>query len=138
MPFRTVNQQSDRGKIKDLAHSIEVTHNHGSPPTAFELRMKKLFEFAELCNDAALKDALGFITTDYIADKNAMPLIAYRLRKIVSDIKSKSPADFERLSQGFGGYMKQDEISKEAIAHIKPLVKLASLKRTPVFRRVSE
>jgi hypothetical protein len=137
MPIRTVKQRTDRGKIKDLARSIEV----GEPeivPSPFELRMKKLFEFAQLCKDTGLQSALGFITTDYIADKNALPLTAYRIRQMISDIKSKSSVEIDRLSQDLSGYMKEDEISQEAIAYItrKKRIKTASA-RKPLFWRAS-
>jgi len=79
MPTRTVRQHSDRGKIKDLARSSDITEGNITP-TPFELRMKKLFEFAQLCNDQRLQSALGFITTDYVSDKNSLPLTVYRVR----------------------------------------------------------
>jgi len=138
MPIRTVKQYSDRGKIKDLARSFEV----GEPevgPSPFELRMKKLFEFAQLCKDQKLQEALGFITTDYVSDKNALPLTAYRVRQMISDIKSKSSTDIDRLSQDLSGYMTGDEISQEAIDYItrNKRIKTASARKPPLFWRAS-
>lgn len=137
MPIRTVKQRTDRGKIKDLARPIDVVEAE-IEPSAFELRMKKLFEFAQLCKDTNMQSALGFITTDYIADKNALPLSAYRIRQMISDIKSKSSVEIDRLSQDLSGYMMEDEISQEAIAYItrKRRIKTASV-RKPLFWRAS-
>lgn len=137
MPIRIVKQRSDRGKIKNLARPFEV----GEPetdPSSFELRLKKLFEFAQLCRDSKLQAALGFITTDYISDKNALPLIAYRVRQMIDDIKSKSSTDFNQLSQDLAGYMMGDEIGPEAINYItrKKRIKTASV-RKPLFWRAS-
>lgn len=138
MPIRTVKQHSDRGKIKDLARTFDVTETEVSP-SPFELRMKKLFEFAQLCKDQKLQSALGFITTDYVSDKNALPLTAYRVRQMISDIKSKSNGEIDRLSQDLAGYMMEDEISPEAIDYItrKKRIKTASARKAPLFRRVS-
>lgn len=137
MPIRTVKQHTDRGKIKDLARPFEVVEQEAAP-SSFELRMKNLFEFAQLCKDTGLQSALGFITTDYIADKNALPLSAYRIRQMISDIKSKSPEAIDRLSQDLAGYMKADEIGQDAIDYItkRKRIKTASARKPPVFRRV--
>ena len=138
MPIRTVKQHTDRGKIKDLARTIEVVESEVAP-SPFELRMKKLFEFAQLCKDTNMQAALGVITTDYIADKNALPLSAYRIRQMISDIKSKSSGEIDRLSQDLSGYMMGDEISQDAIDYItrKKRIKTASA-RKPLFWRASK
>lgn len=135
MPIRRVKQQTDRGKIKDLVGANEPAEPQVKP-LAFELRMKKLFEYAQLHKDQRLQSALGFITTDYISDKNALPLSVYRIRKIVDDIKSRSAGQIDQLSAEFMEYM-TDELSPEAIAYVtkRSRIKTASARKPPVFWR---
>jgi hypothetical protein len=138
MPIRTVKQRTDRGKIKDLAKPGEASEPE-SMPSSFELRMKRLYEYSQLNKDQGLQSALGFITTDYISDKNALPLSVYRIRKIVDDIKSKSAGQIDQLSQEFVGYM-TDELSPETIAYLnkkRARVKTASVRKPPIFWRAS-
>lgn len=123
MPFRKVKQHSDRGSIKDLAQKQESE----SPLLPSEIRLKRLFEFAQNNKDHNLQAALGFITTDYIHDKSALPLIVYRLRKTIADIKSKSPGKIEKLQLQF-----------EKCFGINPVrIKTASAWKSPIFRRAS-
>jgi hypothetical protein len=138
MPIRTVKQYTDRGKIKDLAKPGEVNEPE-TIPSPSELRMKKLYEYAQLHKDQLLQSALGFITTDYISDKNALPLSAYRIRTIIEDIKAKSGGKIDQLSQQFVGYM-TDELSPEAIEYLtkkRARVKTASARKPPSFWRAS-
>lgn len=132
MPIRAVKQRSERGKIKDLTGEPEVS------PTPFELRAKKLFEYAQKHQNKELMAQTGFITTDYIADKNALPLSVYRIRRIVDDIKSKSPGSIERLSQEFLDCIAPIESTLESDAYWKnkTILKIASV-RKPAFWRVS-
>jgi len=98
--IKKVKQYSDRGSIKHIANAI-VNDNFSvaqPSPMPSELRMQKLFEFAYKNNDKELLAATGFITTDYIGDKTALPLSVYRIRKIVDDIKSKSSGEIDELS----------------------------------------
>lgn len=136
MPIRKVKPRSDRGSLKDLAvNSIDLESE--MPPTSYEIRLKKLYEFAETYKDKALQAASGFITTNYIGDKNALPLSAFRIREMVNDIKSKSPDIINNLSQEMGGYI-QDELSADAIAYLsKKRIKIAS-KHQPSFWRASK
>lgn len=139
MPIRSVKQKSDRGKLKDLVSS-EDFQEATLPPTSYELRIQRLYDFSLLNRDKTLQAALGFITTDYISDKNALPLSAYRLRQIVDEIKSKSFDSINMLSQQIGGYI-NDEIGAEAIAYLntrRARVKTASVKKTPIFWRASK
>ena len=140
MPIRRVSQRSDRGSLKELArpHEIDVTHSE-LPPTAPELRYKKLYEYATTYKDTKLSQALGVITTDYIADKNALPLSIYRIKKVVEDIKSRSGHEIEKLEQQFTGHL-SDPISPELIDYLfkhKKIKKTAAARQPPVFRRVS-
>lgn len=125
MSFRKIKQYSDRGKIQDLANK----HESEAPPLPFEMRLKMLYEHAKNANNDSILKELGFITTDYIEDKNALPLTIFRLRQIVADIKSKSPV-IDQLSV---------QLSKLLFGIDQPgkkLVKSAS-RKLPIFRRVN-
>lgn len=137
--IRRVKQYSDRGKIKDIKANqftevavIELT------PTPFELRARKMFDYAQKNNDTQLQEATGFITTDYVSDKNAIPLTVYRIRKIVDDIKSKSPGRIEQLSAEFSSFFAPglSEVLGEEYKKQKAMVKTANA-RKPLFWRVS-
>jgi hypothetical protein len=137
MPVRKAKQYSDRGKISDLAKAEDIVAST-EPVTPFESRIRKMFEFAKLNNDEKLLAATGIITTDYISDKNSLPLSVYRLRKIVSDIKSKSSAQIDSLSDRFTGQLKLG-ITAEAAAYFdsQNIIKLAN-RRKSCFWRVSK
>lgn len=143
MPTRAVKQYSDRGSLKALTkrHEDEV------PFTASELRIRKLYDYAHTHADAGLLNCLGFITTEYIGEKNALPLSVYRLRKIVEDIKSKSGDKILKLKQNldncfFSNETHCFEVIKSESRKRESLLKVASadrsldLKRS--FRRASE
>lgn len=137
MPIRTVKQHTDRGKIKDLVARVGEPAMPEIEPSSSELRMKKLYEFAQICKDKKLQDAIGFITTDYIADKNAIPLSAYRIRQMVADIKAKSPGKIEALEQQFSDCF-AEPMSPEALDYLNKKharVKTASVKKPPIFWR---
>lgn len=147
MPTRPTRSYSERGSLKDIkaqneeaqAFPYEV-NSITLEPTPLELRLQKLYDYSKNNNDQNLLAASGFITTDYIADKNAMPLSAYRLRKTIDDIKSKSPGKIESLCQDFLTCLTPIEPSVESTCYWKnklAMVKTASVKKPPVFRRVS-
>ena len=141
MPVRAAKQHTDRGSIKDLVQrqSGEMSAVAEDPFLPSELRMKKLYEYAQLHKDQKLRSALGFITTDYIADKNALPLSIYRIRKTVDEIKSKSSDKINQLAFQLSGYI-TNELSPEAIAYLarkSAMTKIASKHRPPVFWRKS-
>ena len=137
MAIRAAKQYTDRGSIKDLvnkrgkeAQEIEL------PVSSGELRMKKLYEYAHLNKDHNLQGALGFITTDYISDKNALPLSIYRLRKTVADIKSKSSNNIDQMAAQLSSII-GNEISPKVIEYLcqrRAVVKTAS-KHKPIFWR---
>jgi hypothetical protein len=133
MPIRKVKQYSDRGKIQDLASKQESE----APPLPSELRLRRLYEYAKQHNDTGILNALGFITTDYVADKSALPLIAYRIRSVIADIKSKSGTKIQQMTEELQGCF-GPPLSKEAADYItvNKMVKVASKKMPPVFRRV--
>jgi hypothetical protein len=147
MPTRPTRQYSERGSLKDIkaqneeaqAFPYEV-NSITLEPTPLELRLQKLYDFSKKNNDQNLLAASGFITTDYIADKNAMPLSVYRLRKTIDDIKSRSPGQIESLCQDFMTCLTPVELTSESNAYWKnklAMVKTASIRKPPVFRRVS-
>lgn len=132
MPIRKVKQYSDRGKIKDLINKQESE----APLLPSELRLQKLYEYASKNNNHSVLKELGFITTDYIEDKNALPLTIYRIRQIVADIKSKSP-DIDQCGILLSKVLfSTDNILKiDAFLAGKKMVKNAS-RKLPSFRRV--
>jgi hypothetical protein len=139
MAIRSVKQKTDRGNIKDLARSSDLIDSD-MLPTSIELRLKKLYEYSQLNKDNDLQSALGFITTDYISDKNALPLSIYRIRQIVENIKSTSSDKIDKLSQELSGYI-SDELSSEAIDFLNKkriLNKTASSRKAPSFWRASK
>jgi hypothetical protein len=136
MPIRTVKQTSDRGSIKNIAKNNTEIFDCELKPQPFEIRLKKLFELYG--NDKKMQPILGFITTDYISDKSALPLNVYRLRQIVADIKAKNSKQIDRLSYEISACMK-NEISDSTVAYLtrRSRIKTASAKR-PVFWRVNK
>lgn len=145
MAIRTVKQYSDRGSLKALTQRQEDE----VPFTSSELRIKKLYDYASTHADARLLDCLGFVTTDYIENKNAIPLSVYRLRKIVSDIVSKSGSKILELKQNldncfFGNEEHCLAVVKSEIRQHECLKKVASadrsldLKSKRSFRRASK
>jgi hypothetical protein len=140
MAIRTIKQCTDRGSIKDLVAKAKDPIVSELSPLPSELRMKKLYEYAQANKDNNLQEALGFITTDYISDKSALPLSVYRIRRIVDDIKSKSGDKIEQFSQQLSGCFEEklsDVLGKEYIKQ-KAMIKKASNRKPPSFWRVNE
>lgn len=144
MGIRSIKSPSDRGSLKHLSQR----HEDEVPFTSRELRIKKLYDYACAHADVNLLDSLGFITTNYIEDKNALPLSIYRLRKIVSDIVSKSEDKILKMKQELDNCFFRNEehcleLVKSEIRQHECLIKVASadrsldLKRKRSFRRVS-
>jgi hypothetical protein len=124
MSIRKIKQYSDRGKIQDLTNKRESE----APILPSELRLKRLYEHAKNSNDQSILKELCFITTDYVEDKNALPLTIFRLRQIVADIKSKSP-EIDRLGVQLSKLLFGiDQLDKK-------MVKSAN-RKLPIFRRV--
>jgi len=135
MSIRKVKQYSDRGKIKDLGSR----HESEAPTLPSELRLKKLYEYAKLHNDVGILNALGFITTEYVGDKNALPLTVYRIKQIVADISSRPGSKVQELKEFFDRCI-NPSLSQEAMDYLflrKMLKKVASKNREPAFRRVT-
>lgn len=131
MSIRIGKQHLDRGKIKDI-----VNQEPTIDPSPIELRMKKLFEYSKLNKDYDLESVLGFITTDYISDKNVLPLSIYRLRKIVDDISSRPDSKVAHWKHQFEQVFSED-LSHEAQDYLKKkMIKKASVNR-PIFWRAS-
>lgn len=145
MAIRSVKQYSDRGSLKNLTQRQEDE----VPYSSTELRIRKLYDYAHTHADAGVLDCLGFITTDYIGEKNALPLSVYRLRKIVSDISNKPGNKILEMKQNldncfFGNEEHCLAVVKSEIRQHESLIKVASadrsldLKSKRSFRRVSE
>jgi hypothetical protein len=139
MPTRAIKPRSERGSLKDLANNQADPYDQEASRqlTASETRLQKLYQRAS--QDPKMQQALGIITTDYISDKNALPLSVYRLRKIVNDIKSRSSGHIIDLEAQFSEFLSSG-ISQETIDLLIPhqRIKTASAQKPPVFRRVSE
>lgn len=133
MSVRNVKQYSDRGKIKDLASR----HESEAPILPSELRLKKFYEYAKLHNDIGILTAIGFITTDYVSNKNALPLTVYRIKQIVADISSRPGNKIQEFKELFESSI-SPILSKEASVYlqINKMIKSATAKKPPAFRRV--
>lgn len=132
--MKTKKIYSDRGSLSDLVNRLSNQNIFDEvEPSPYELRIKKLYEFAELHKNNELKDSLGFVTTDYISDKNALPLSIYRLREIVSSLKAKPNNKINELTNELSACFGLDVISNVTVKN--KFVKLAN--KLP-FRRVSD
>lgn len=133
MPIRTVKHHSDRGSLKNIVKDQE---GNDIKPLPSELRLKKLFEYSKLHKNEKLLSALGFITTDYIEDKNAIPLSVYRLRKIVDDISSRPDSKISeiknQLEQCFGAVL--SKAANDYLNQRKVIRKIASICRPSFWR----
>lgn len=133
MPIRKVKQSSDRGSIKNL----DERHDSEIPLTSSEQRLKAIYDRAKQSNDAGILEGLGFITTDYVHDKDALPLTVYRIKQIVADIKSKSSEPIDQFGQELSKIFKiEHTIESDAYWEKRKMVKSASITKPPVFRRV--
>ena len=150
MPIRSVKQRSDRGSIRDIN---KAQGEFNEPPSDEELRLKKLYEYAELTNNEQLKKSLGFIVMP--GDKSSLPISVYRHREYVNSLSQDRIAHIERFKQEllvcFGedhqpinirkSRLKQ-ELSKNAIlfdSSILPIIKTASTDAICIqrsFRRI--
>lgn len=132
--FNKIKQYSDRGKISELNKEV----SQDIPFSPAEIRLKKLYEYASTYRDKVLQKCLGFITTDFISDKNAFPLNIYRLKELVRDINSKSPDKISQMRKELENCF-IDPISDETKNFLqkRAMIKTAGIKRSPSFRRAS-
>jgi hypothetical protein len=91
MPFRRVQQQSDRGSIKDLANGDDEK----LPPTEEELRLKKLYEHGLATRDEALLASLGLIAING-APKD--PIAIFRHKEYIESLKGKLAEQIKQTS----------------------------------------
>lgn len=130
MSIKISKQYSGRGSIKDLKDKAEIKYSKKEClDTSVMLRMQKLYEYAENNKDKKLQISMGFITTDSLADKNAISLSICSLRQIVNDIKSRAGSQIEHLQNQFSKYFSYPEPT---------LVKNASAPKFIIFRRASK
>lgn len=145
MPIRAVSSYSDRGKLKNL----NQLHENEIPFTRSELRLQELYNYAHTHADTGLLNCLGFITTDYIGDKNALPLSVYRLRKVVEDIKARPGSRFLEMKQDLDNcffsneehclaVIKSENRQRESLIKVASADRLLDLKSKRSFRRASE
>ncbi len=152
MPIRRVQQQSDRGSIRDLAKGDDEKY----PPTPYELRLKGLYEHAMVTRDQALLDSLGLIAINGAAND---PVSIFRHKEYVNSLSEKLAEQIKQTSQEIEKCFTVDESSfsqelkwsryKQAraqnlITQGEDMVKVAhadgttSVKPLRSFRRVSE
>lgn len=91
-----------------------------------ELRLKKLYDCAIDTNNLNMQKILGFVTTDSIENKSLLKENLFQIRKIVSDIRSKTHS-IEEMS---------NQIASCFEVKIPTLKKVASSKKSS-FRRAS-
>lgn len=144
MPYRRVQQQSDRGSIRNLANGDDEK----LPPTEFELRLKELYEHAMVTRNQALVDSLGLIPLNGTAND---PVSIFRHREYVKSLSDKLAAQIQETAKEIEGCLAIDETSLPrevmnsrykqanslaAISDTKELVKTASTSPRRSFRRV--
>lgn len=144
MPYRRVQQQSDRGSIRNLANGDDEK----LPPTEFELRLKELYEHAMVTRNQALVDSLGLIPLNGTAND---PVSIFRHREYVKSLRDKLAAQIQETAKEIEGCLAIDETSLPrevinsrykqanslaAISDTKELVKTASTSPRRSFRRV--
>ena len=146
MPYRRVQQQSDRGSIRDLANGDDEKY----PPTALELHLKGLYEHAMVTRDEALLNSLGLIPLNGDA-KN--PVSIYRHREYVNGLSTALAEQIKETAKEIEGCFVMDQStfsfelkrsqykqaqSLSVISEPESLVKTASEGSVPrrSFRRV--
>lgn len=147
MPIRRVQQQSDRGSIRDLANGDDEK----LPPTEEELRLKKLYEHSLATRDDALLASLGLIAING-APKD--PVALYRHKEYIESLKEKLAEQIKQtadeLAPCFAVPDDRDNSTTFELARIKwkqkealsiisddgPIVKNASAWPRRSFRRV--
>lgn len=145
MSIRRVQQQSDRGSIKDLQNGDDEKF----PPTPYELRMRNLYEHGLATRDQALIESLGFIAVN-AAPKD--PVSLYRHREYVKQLETQLGDKLEQAKQELAGcfvsgsYDDSPEMQKQLssrnaiLMSEEQLIKVASSDTSVVrrsFRRIS-
>jgi len=92
MPIRRVQQQSDRGSIKDIQNGDDEKF----PPTPYEMRLKGLYEHALVTRDQALLDSLGLVAING-APKD--PISIFRHREYVNSLSAKLADKIEKTKE---------------------------------------
>ena len=144
MPYRRVQQQSDRGSIQNLQNRQE----DDLPPTDYELRLKELYEHAMVTRNQALVDSLGLIPLNGAAND---PVSIFRHREYVKSLSDKLATQIQETAKEIEGCLAIDETSLPrevqnsrykqanslaAISDTDGLVKTASTTLRRSFRRV--
>jgi hypothetical protein len=144
MPYRRVQQHSDRGSIRDLQNKQEDDF----PPTDYELRVKDLYEHAMVTRNQALVDSLGLIPLNGAAND---PVSIFRHREYVKSLSDKLAAQIQETAKEIEGCLAVDETtlhrelqnsrykqanSLAAISDTDELLKTASTSPRRSFRRV--
>lgn len=104
MPIRRVQQQSDRGSIKDIQNGDDDKY----PPTSQELRLRDLHAHALVTRDEALLNSLGLIAING-APKG--PISIYRHREYIKSLSEKLASQIEQTAKEIEGCLEMDESS---------------------------
>jgi hypothetical protein len=148
MPIRPIKTHSDRGSIKDVFNGESY-----EPPTADELRLKQLYEHAEITRDQQLQDSLGFIVMPQPGNSSAFPVSIFRHREYINSLSQKRADNIEKIRREISSFFApvekpsmnirqshfKQEISRQAVvANNGNLIKYASkdIKGKSSFKRV--
>lgn len=101
MPIRRVQQQSDRGNIKDLQAGDDEKY----PPTSYESRLRDMYTQAVATRDQSMIDSLGFI----VLNGGIGPVSVFRHREYVKQLEAKFGDQLEKTKQIIAGYLTIDE-----------------------------
>jgi len=104
MPIRRVQQQSDRGSIRDLQNGDDEKY----PPTDYELRVKELYEHALVTKNQALVDSLGLIPINGSAND---PVSIFRHREYIKSLSSELADKIQQTAKEIEGCLHVDETS---------------------------
>ena len=92
MAIRAVKQRSDRGSIKNLQNGDDEYY----PPTAIELRLKELYEYATVTRNEELQNSLGLIP---ISGATNDPISIFRHREYVDSLSAKMADKIEETKK---------------------------------------
>ena len=95
MPIRRVQQQSDRGSIKDIQNGDDEK----LPPTPYEIRIKGLYEHALVTRDRALLESLGLIAINGVPKD---PVTLFRHREYVNSLSEKLADKIKQIKEELG------------------------------------
>jgi hypothetical protein len=124
-----VKSYSDRGKISEL----NKNHENDEPLQSWEVRLKKLVDFAMEKRDNILLTSLGFFYIDH-NQGYTNPTVYLRLKEKVNSVIDSMPANMKKSINRINENMKKYIEAKAATQNIKIAQRNA---KDNSFRRVS-